>query len=97
MAHTLSATNLNLAEATESQPHNPNQPLSSLNSTHDSLRLVPSLLIAQHASDGKAKRLFLRGFDADFLALRRLYATRLGDFTSAGAAKFTTKSSLNHS
>jgi hypothetical protein len=86
-----------LAEATESQPRNPNQPLSSLHSTHNSLRLVPSLLIAQHASSGKAKRLFLRGFNAGFLAHRRLYVTRRGDFTSAGAAKFTTKSSLNHS
>jgi hypothetical protein len=87
MALTLSATNLNLAEVTNSQPHDHNQPLasispivqplSSLNSTHDSLRLVPSLLIAQHASVG----IFLHGFDAGFLAHRRLYATRRGDFT----------------
>jgi outer membrane receptor protein involved in Fe transport len=34
-------------------------------STQDLLRIVPGLVIAQHAGGGKAEQLFLRGFDAD--------------------------------
>lgn len=34
-------------------------------STQDLLRLVPGLVIAQHAGGGKAEQIFLRGFDAD--------------------------------
>ena len=37
----------------------------SLNSSQDLLRLVPGLVIAQHAGGGKAEQIFLRGFDAD--------------------------------
>lgn len=33
--------------------------------TQDLLRIVPGLVIAQHAGGGKAEQLFLRGFDAD--------------------------------
>ena len=35
------------------------------NSTQDLLRVVPGLVIAQHAGGGKADQIFLRGFDAD--------------------------------
>jgi outer membrane receptor protein involved in Fe transport len=35
------------------------------NSTQDLLRLVPGLVIAQHAGGGKAEQIFIRGFDAD--------------------------------
>src|SRR6185295_14019091 len=35
------------------------------NSAQDLLRLVPGLVIAQHAGGGKAEQIFLRGFDAD--------------------------------
>jgi outer membrane receptor protein involved in Fe transport len=35
------------------------------NSTQDLLRIVPGLIIAQHAGGGKAEQIFLRGFDAD--------------------------------
>lgn len=35
------------------------------NSTQDLLRIVPGLVIAQHAGGGKAEQIFLRGFDAD--------------------------------
>lgn len=35
------------------------------NSTQDLLRIVPGLVLAQHAGGGKAEQLFLRGFDAD--------------------------------
>jgi outer membrane receptor protein involved in Fe transport len=35
------------------------------NSAQDILRLVPGLMIAQHAGGGKAEQIFLRGFDAD--------------------------------
>lgn len=34
-------------------------------STQELLRLVPGLVIAQHAGGGKAEQIFLRGFDAD--------------------------------
>ena len=34
-------------------------------SAQDMLRLVPGLVIAQHAGGGKAEQIFLRGFDAD--------------------------------
>jgi hypothetical protein len=34
-------------------------------STQDLLRMVPGLVIAQHAGGGKAEQIFLRGFDAD--------------------------------
>ena len=34
-------------------------------SSQDLLRLVPGLVIAQHAGGGKAEQVFLRGFDAD--------------------------------
>ncbi len=34
-------------------------------SAQDMLRMVPGLVIAQHAGGGKAEQLFLRGFDAD--------------------------------
>jgi hypothetical protein len=34
-------------------------------SSQDLLRLVPGLVIAQHAGGGKAEQIFLRGFDAD--------------------------------
>ena len=34
-------------------------------SAQDMLRLVPGLIIAQHAGGGKAEQMFLRGFDAD--------------------------------
>lgn len=34
-------------------------------STQDLLRVVPGLMIAQHAGGGKAEQIFLRGFDAD--------------------------------
>ncbi|MCX6140938.1 MAG: TonB-dependent receptor [Candidatus Kapabacteria bacterium] len=34
-------------------------------STQDLLRIVPGLVIAQHAGGGKAEQIFLRGFDAD--------------------------------
>ncbi len=33
--------------------------------TQDMLRLVPGLVIAQHAGGGKAEQIFLRGFDCD--------------------------------
>jgi outer membrane receptor protein involved in Fe transport len=36
-----------------------------LNSAQDLLRLVPGLVLAQHAGGGKAEQIFLRGFDAD--------------------------------
>lgn len=35
------------------------------NSAHDLLRIVPGLVISQHAGGGKAEQIFLRGFDAD--------------------------------
>lgn len=35
------------------------------NSGQDILRVVPGLVIAQHAGGGKAEQIFLRGFDAD--------------------------------
>jgi outer membrane receptor protein involved in Fe transport len=35
------------------------------NSAQDMLRLVPGLVIAQHAGGGKAEQIFLRGFDCD--------------------------------
>lgn len=35
------------------------------NSAQDMLRMVPGLVIAQHAGGGKAEQIFLRGFDAD--------------------------------
>ena len=35
------------------------------NSAHDLLRVVPGLIISQHAGGGKAEQIFLRGFDAD--------------------------------
>ncbi|MEO6938926.1 MAG: TonB-dependent receptor plug domain-containing protein [Candidatus Kapaibacterium sp.] len=35
------------------------------NSAQDMLRLVPGLIIAQHAGGGKAEQIFLRGFDCD--------------------------------
>ncbi len=35
------------------------------NSAQDILRIVPGLVIAQHAGGGKAEQIFLRGFDAD--------------------------------
>ncbi|TND08031.1 MAG: TonB-dependent receptor plug [Bacteroidetes bacterium] len=35
------------------------------NSAQDLLRLVPGLIIAQHAGGGKAEQIFLRGFDSD--------------------------------
>lgn len=34
-------------------------------STQDLLRMVPGLVIAQHAGGGKAEQIFRRGFDAD--------------------------------
>lgn len=34
-------------------------------STQDLLRMVPGLIIAQHAGGGKSEQIFLRGFDAD--------------------------------
>ncbi len=34
-------------------------------SAQDMLRMVPGLLIAQHAGGGKAEQIFVRGFDAD--------------------------------
>ncbi len=34
-------------------------------STQDLLRIVPGVVIAQHAGGGKAEQIFLRGFDAD--------------------------------
>lgn len=34
-------------------------------STQDLLRLVPGLVVAQHAGGGKAEQIFLRGFDVD--------------------------------
>lgn len=36
-----------------------------VNSSQDFLRLVPGLLIAQHAGGGKAEQIFMRGFDLD--------------------------------
>ncbi|MEK7257634.1 MAG: TonB-dependent receptor, partial [Bacteroidota bacterium] len=36
-----------------------------VNSSQDILRLVPGLVIAQHAGGGKAEQIFLRGFDLD--------------------------------
>lgn len=36
-----------------------------INSTQDILRVVPGLIIAQHAGGGKAEQIFLRGFDID--------------------------------
>src|SRR5579872_6475449 len=35
------------------------------NSAQDILRIVPGLVIAQHAGGGKAEQIFLRGFDCD--------------------------------
>ncbi|MDZ4745105.1 MAG: TonB-dependent receptor [bacterium] len=35
------------------------------NSAQDLLRIVPGLVISQHAGGGKAEQIFLRGFDAD--------------------------------
>ena len=35
------------------------------NSAQDILRVVPGLVVSQHAGGGKAEQLFLRGFDAD--------------------------------
>lgn len=34
-------------------------------SAHDMLRMVPGIIIAQHAGGGKAEQIFVRGFDAD--------------------------------
>lgn len=36
-----------------------------LNTSQDILRIVPGLVIAQHAGGGKAEQIFLRGFDTD--------------------------------
>ncbi len=36
-----------------------------VNSSQDILRIVPGLVIAQHAGGGKAEQIFLRGFDID--------------------------------
>ncbi len=36
-----------------------------LSSSQDVLRLVPGLILAQHAGGGKAEQIFLRGFDCD--------------------------------
>jgi outer membrane receptor protein involved in Fe transport len=36
-----------------------------VNSSQDLLRLVPGVLIAQHAGGGKAEQIFMRGFDLD--------------------------------
>src|SRR5688572_28002365 len=36
-----------------------------VNTSHDLLRIVPGLLIAQHAGGGKAEQIFLRGYDID--------------------------------
>ncbi|MCF8237802.1 MAG: TonB-dependent receptor [Saprospiraceae bacterium] len=39
--------------------------LNPVNSSQDILRLVPGLVIGQHAGGGKAEQMFLRGFDLD--------------------------------
>lgn len=36
-----------------------------VNTSHDVLRMIPGLFIAQHAGGGKAEQIFLRGFDID--------------------------------
>lgn len=36
-----------------------------VNTSHDILRMIPGLFIAQHAGGGKAEQIFLRGFDID--------------------------------
>lgn len=36
-----------------------------VNTSQDILRIVPGLVIAQHAGGGKAEQIFLRGFDID--------------------------------
>jgi len=36
-----------------------------VNTSHDALRIVPGLFIAQHAGGGKAEQIFLRGYDID--------------------------------
>lgn len=39
--------------------------LDPLNSAQEALRIVPGLIIGQHAGGGKAEQIFLRGFDVD--------------------------------
>ena len=145
LAVALATANLNLAEVTVSQPHDPNQTLAAIshidqtlrpvNSAQDLLRLVPGLFIAQHAGGGKAEQIFVRGFDADhgtdfavsidglpvnmvshahgqgyadfhfvipetveqLKVYKGPYTARFGDFATAGAGEFSTKTSLDHS
>jgi hypothetical protein len=65
---------INLKEVTiiqKQQINNPNRinnidiQLRPVNSAQDLLRLVPGLMIAQHAGGGKAEQIFFRGFDCD--------------------------------
>src|SRR6267142_2334666 len=51
-----------------------------LSSPEDVLRVMPGLVIAQHAGGGKADQLFLRGYFAD-----------QGDFGTAGSINFVTR------
>jgi outer membrane cobalamin receptor len=39
--------------------------LKPVRNTQELIRLVPGLLVAQHAGGGKAEQIFLRGFDCD--------------------------------
>jgi len=65
----------NLSEITISQDQGNNKTFQDINkfdiqlrptkSSQDVLRLVPGLVIAQHAGGGKAEQIFLRGFDID--------------------------------
>lgn len=66
---------LNLDEITVVGSSTPEQTMTTINkidiatrplkSSQDILRMVPGLVIAQHAGGGKAEQIFLRGFDID--------------------------------
>ena len=71
----LKSSDIQLSEVEISQGKNFNSSMLSLNkidislrpirSSQDILRMIPGLVIAQHAGGGKAEQIFLRGFDID--------------------------------
>ncbi len=75
IAVSLKPVEVNLSEVVISQKGEINSPMITLNkidislrpirSSQDVLRMIPGLVIAQHAGGGKAEQIFLRGFDID--------------------------------
>jgi TonB-dependent receptor-like protein len=65
LAPTVVATTRDLSAASSSEIRQLDVQLRPRESSQELLRLVPGLVIAQHAGGGKAEQIFLRGFDAD--------------------------------